>query len=159
MMGIWRLLIDPRVHLEVRPNAHGAASRFVELFRATWAGVPADIQNALVAAWQRSGDDYPRFFLSEDLENHAPEVGTYGIYGAPGLFDFSATKITAMEDGLAEALIAHELAHCFLGHTGDYSAAHEEETDDLVESWGFPMGELRKAIMLPDTTSEPMPPS
>jgi hypothetical protein len=144
--GMWSLLHDPRVMLTVGSAAQDTASRFVELFRATWSRLPTEVQKALAQTWKSSDDGFPNFFLVYDLDDHAPGVGTYAIHSGQARFDFSAIKLRDLPNGLAEALIAHELAHCFLRHAGDYSTDHEDEADAVVESWGFPMGELRTLI-------------
>src|SRR4051794_24203993 len=36
-----------------------------------------------------------------------------------------------------EAVVAHEIAHAFLGHESPNTDAQEQEVRDLVRSWGF----------------------
>jgi hypothetical protein len=147
-LGNWPLLHDHDHGLSVMLRAVGVAAqetapRFVDLFRATWSRLPTAVHEDLARTWQSSEDGSAEVYLFHDLVDHAPGIGTYGIHSGPARFDFSAAKLRHMPDRLFEALIAHELAHCFLGHTGDYSTAHEVDADTLVSSWGFPMGELR----------------
>ena len=140
--GNWPLLNDLVVRA-IGSTAQDTAPRFVELYRATWSRVPDAVQNALAETWQSSEDRSATFYLLDDLDDHAPGIGTYGIYSSPARFNFSAAKVRNLPDCLVEALIAHKLAHCFLGHTGDYSTANEDNADELVASWGFPVRELR----------------
>ena len=146
--GFWPLLNGSTIRLTAYSGAHDYAPRFAALFRASWSRLPVAAQGTLIGKWQSSDDGSPTFVLCDDLEDHAAGIGTYGIHSGQARFDFSAAKLRDMPDRLVETLIAHELAHCALGHTGDYSTAYEDEADKLVTSWGFPMVELRDFLQL-----------
>ena len=146
--GFWPLLNGSTMRLMAYPDAQDCAPKFSNLFRATWSRLPVSVQNTLIAKWEASDDGCPTFVLHYDLDDHALGIGTYGVHSDQARFDFSAVKLRKMPDRLVETLIAHELGHCVLGHTGDYLAAHESEADTLVSSWGFPMNELREFLRI-----------
>jgi hypothetical protein len=49
------------------------------------------------------------------------------------------------DDNVAMAVIAHELAHCYLKHhlESEYSLDLEKEADDLAKEWGFEIDKMR----------------
>jgi hypothetical protein len=149
--GIWRLLVDPSVDLTVGSTAADIADSFIKSFRATWSCLAPAVQSALIDRWQSFEGGCPKFFLLHDIDlpDENPGIRTYGNYSSElGRFDFSPAGVRELPDRFLEALIAHELAHCFLGHTGGYSPRNEAETDALIASWGFPMEEFRAFLGL-----------
>ena len=144
--AVWRLLVDPSVDLIVGLTAVDIADRFVLLFSRAWCRMPPAVQNALACAWQSFEGGCAKFSLVHDIDlpGDHPAVRTYGNYSAElGRFDFSPAGVRTMVDPFVETLVAHELAHCFLGHSGGYSPQNEDEADALVTSWGFPMRDFR----------------
>jgi hypothetical protein len=149
-MSRWPLLPELGYALMVEGAAEGAADRFGKVFRATWSRLPDTAKKGLRTVCDSFGDDLPRFLLLNTLEPHRTGEATFGVYNA-GRFHFSAAELQQLknQNHLAEALIAHELAHCVLDHRGGYSDANEKAAGAPAESWGFPMKELRAAISRP----------
>ena len=58
------------------------------------------------------------------------------------LLNFSSMK--RMSDSRKMDMIAHEIAHCWLDHGLPGPAERENDTDDLVEKWGFKRVYLHK---------------
>lgn len=50
------------------------------------------------------------------------------------------------EDDVVMAIIAHELAHYYLGHFNDFSGIlqHEYQADEMARKWGFNIDKFRR---------------
>jgi hypothetical protein len=63
-----------------------------------------------------------------------------------GVIYLDSEKLKQLDDDVALALIAHELAHSHLGHsnTGQRDLNEENEADELARKWGFDVDKFRR---------------
>ncbi len=127
-----------------RPWRPAAVRRLARLFRSAWGRIPEADRRIMADFWDRPGCCLPLVFLFDRL-GEADEDGTvtYAQYLTPGRFDFSHDMTGDMPDELVEALVGHELAHCWMHAVEDHPPHAEATTDSLAECWGFPMTTLR----------------
>jgi hypothetical protein len=80
-------------------------------------------------------------------EGHTPS-GEAGEVTEDGIIYIDADKLKQYSDNVAKALIAHELAHHYLGHYANKNCRGtldcEHEADDLARAWGFDIDEFRR---------------
>ncbi|MFO7962597.1 MAG: hypothetical protein R6U50_01610 [Desulfobacterales bacterium] len=69
-----------------------------------------------------------------------------------GTIYLNPAKLANYPDEVAQAIVAHELAHYHLEHFRDNrctrTMACENEADDLAKRWGFNVDKLRKVISI-----------
>ena len=127
-----------------RPWRPAAVRRLTRLFRGAWGRIPKADRRIMVDYWDRPGYCFPLVILYDRLGTTADGKTTYAQYLAPGRFDFSHDMTADMPDEMVEALVGHELAHCWMYAVGDHPPTQyvESATDSLAECWGFPMTTL-----------------
>lgn len=71
-----------------------------------------------------------------------------GVVTRDGEIFFDPKKLKCLEEDVAMAIIAHELAHYHLGHYKkmDNALRNEEEADELAKKWGFNTDKYRKIL-------------
>lgn len=140
---------------------------FVHLFNETWLQLPLEARNNLLGFWREfpSPGNTPVCPLVALLPKQQGNIR--GVY-CPNpllvpwpwsrwdypLFLFYEPSIKRVLDEaperLASAVVAHELGHALRHFQNERGATpppeDEEETDNLVRHWGFPMDELRRWI-------------
>lgn len=72
--------------------------------------------------------------------------GEAGEVTEGGLITLDSELLQKHEDDVVMAIIAHELAHYYLGHFNDFSATlqHEYEADEMARKWGFDIDKFRR---------------
>ncbi len=73
----------------------------------------------MVDYWDRPGYCFPLVILYDRLGTTADGKTTYAQY-LTGRFDFSHDMTADMPDEMVEALVGHELAHCWMYAVGDH---------------------------------------
>lgn len=76
--------------------------------------------------------------------------GNEGIITEAGDIYLDSKKLQRHDDDVAMAIIAHELAHYYLGHhmKSGKDAENEKEADDLAKQWGFNIDKMREIFRL-----------
>jgi len=89
-----------------------------------------------------------------ELHEARTPIGEAGMVGEDGEVYLDAGRLRQYEDDVAMALVAHELAHRYLGHHKALGSCdglrHEEEADDQARCWGFNVERFR-AVCGPPT--------
>ncbi len=79
---------------------------------------------------------------------HERSVTYVGCVTEDGDIFLDSDKLKNYPDEIAQALIAHELAHHFLKHHIDKRCSEtldcENEADNLAKNWGFMISDFRK---------------
>ena len=129
--------------LDLRP-------RFKDVFSLTWRRLPLDVRRRLLRKWRerRRGEpslpEYlvPKFLVgSATLMTRDKDKNTAARYtDAFTEFLFVDFFVERLSDEALAALIAHELAHCFLDHgpeCGMEKWVREVEVFEALSEWGF----------------------
>jgi hypothetical protein len=79
-------------------------------------------------------DNHIQFIFVEPCNNIADEM----FIGKAEYIVNIYKRVCRITTDLLEATIAHEIAHCWLGHKSNYHTKVKElESDKLTEQWGF----------------------
>lgn len=70
------------------------------------------------------------------------------VISETGELYFDSYKMRRFDVEVAMAIVAHELAHYYLGHhkKSGWDANNEKEADQLAEKWGFNIEKLRRCL-------------
>ncbi len=76
--------------------------------------------------------------------------GNEGVVSEAGDIYLDSKQLQRHDDDVAMAIIAHELAHYYLGHhiKSGREAENEKDADDLAKQWGFNIDKMRQIFRL-----------
>lgn len=120
-------------------------------FRKVWLSIETkhkkDYRKDMLDYWLKSAAPLARLNMTENC----PQMGSYETNSKSFEFNSQSVKL-AVEKGVLEDLIAHELAHAWHDTQPEShirkdmakSAGAEQEADDLAGQWGYNMKALHK---------------
>ena len=117
------------VDLRVEIKGETLPPRYRQLLSYTIAKLPEEVREKVLEGecFILIRNDKPR---PRSVQSTLKE-GKRGVY-----LDFGSADLIG-DDKVME-MIAHRIAHCYLGYDTDESdSRHEREVDDLVDAWGF----------------------
>ena len=140
--------------LEAEPDTDSV--RFARAFRSTWKKIPLSWRRRILAHWHRPSRVIgkrkgPRIILRAKVFDRGSlknprfkNDATFAMASRSGDFlQFLAPAFDRMPLRIAEAVIAHELAHVVQFEANLWSCTRlEREADIIALAWGFPIYEV-----------------
>jgi hypothetical protein len=126
---------------------------FVQQWQDVWPRLPGGARLNLKRHFQRQG---ATFHLTADEWRHDLGEVTCARFVPDSTFEFYGPRFQELSDDAQLAVIAHELAHCFLLIRGASDWSDEPATDRLTGLWGFAPAGARVELSHM-TPSDPVP--
>ncbi len=101
----------------------------------------------VVQAIQRRDAKFVRFEL--EITVSGTFTGKIGEVTEDGIIGLDGARLSMLPENVQLAIIAHELAHAYLGHHfnwKDGDLQYEDEADNLAKEWGFDVDAFRRIV-------------